>query len=85
MNEWQLILDLSDDPAEAGGDASLGEEKITNLVTAAALEQVVAYDDGYENREPGDFDSHDVILENPLIILSQPGEGLGHVTLREVT
>jgi hypothetical protein len=85
VNMWELILELYDDQGAAGNDPKLGAEKITNVVTAAATEAVVAFDDGYESRESGDYDSHDVIVENPVINLERPGEGIATVILREVT
>ncbi len=82
VTEWQLMLDLSDDQ---GGEGVGGAAKISNITAASAVEKVVQFDDGYENREPNDFDGHDVIIEDFDIILSNPGEGIARVTLREVT
>src|SRR5690606_5113733 len=76
---WRLLLDLADDSGEG-----LGEKRITNLVTAATSKAVVQLNDGYRSRKPGQFDAHDVVVDQCDMVLHRPGEGVAHVLLREV-
>lgn len=76
---WRLLLDLADDSGEG-----LGEKRITNLVTAATSKVAVQLNDGYRSRKPGQFDAHDVIVDQCDMVLHRPGEGVAHVLLREV-
>lgn len=76
---WRLLLDLADDSGEG-----LGERRIANLVTAATSKVAVQLNDGYRSRKPGQFDAHDVIVDQCDMVLHRPGEGVAHVLLREV-
>ena len=85
IKEWDLLLELYDDQGSAGGDPKLGTEKLANLIAASVTEKVVQFNDGYENRIAGTVAAHDVIVENPIIELIRPGEGIAQVTLREIS
>lgn len=78
---WNLLLDLS---TRRGHPGDSGATKIANLKTAAALGKPVQFNDGYGSPEPGVFTAHDVIIDEIRMVLSQPGEGIASVVLREV-
>ncbi len=78
---WRILLDLSDD--KSGGGHS-GARKITNIQAAAATESVIDFKDGYTKRDPGSFESNDVVIDSYSIVLSHPGEGVGAVVLKEL-
>lgn len=78
---WNLILDLS---TRRGHPGDSGATKIANLKAAAALGKPVQFNDGYGSPEPGVFTAHDVIIDEMRMVLSQPGEGIASVVLREV-
>lgn len=80
-NVWRLILDLSD--SHSGKEGASGATKLANIKAAAATEGVVDFKDGYEDRKPNVFTSHDVVVDSHLIVLSQPGEGIAMVVLKE--
>lgn len=77
---WDLILDLSDDK---GNDNVTGTTKITNLLASSG--EVVAFVDGYRNRDGGSTETASVIIDAVDINLDRPGEGFGRVVLREVS
>jgi hypothetical protein len=78
---WDLLLTMDDDTEPENRQ---GAQKIVNLRTAKQTGTVVAFDNGYEVREAGTFDSYDVIVDSYVLTLSKPGEGVARVTLREV-
>jgi hypothetical protein len=78
---WQLLVDCTDEGSPRGYS---GEDLIDNLV-GLNNDTVVAFKDGYTVRRPGEYDEHDVIVQNVILNLTKPGEGLARVTLREVT
>lgn len=77
---WRLMLDLSDD--KSGNQGTSGAKKIANIKTAAALKKVIAFKDGYDQREG--FTEYDVVIDQYGLILSQPGEGVAAVVLKEI-
>lgn len=81
-NVWRLILDLSD--SHSGKEGASGATKLANIKAAAATEGVVDFKDGYEDRKPNAFTSHDVVVDSHLISLSKPGEGVAMVVLKEL-
>ncbi len=83
--EWPMTLELYDDTSEAGGESSTGAAKISNIVTAGATGSVMQFDDGYGDQESGVFNAHDVTLVTYDLALTNPGEGIARVLLREVT
>ena len=77
---WTLMLDATDETSPRGLN---GAALISNL-TSLGQDTVVEFSDGYQNRNRGVFNSHDVVVENVVPLLTQPGEGRIQVTLREV-
>jgi hypothetical protein len=78
---WRLLLDLGDEASRTAQGHS-GSRKITNITTAADLEQVVAFRDGYQKRNA--YSEYDVLIDAYSVSLSAPGEGVAAVVLREV-
>lgn len=78
---WRLLLDLNDDGSRTPKGHS-GAQKIANLKTAADSESVVAFKDGYANRDA--VTEYDVVIDQYVMVLSHPGEGFAQVTLREI-
>lgn len=83
---WNLLLDLSDDDVSAAGAPLEGHDKISQLITLAAAETVVSFEDGYLKREPGSqaANIHNVVVDDVQINLDRPGEGTARVKLREM-
>lgn len=79
---WKLLLDVSDEHAQAQGRNLRGADLIDNL--QAIGENVVAFKDGYQNKLPNTFEEFDVYVDSWTTILPRPGEGAAQVTLREV-
>jgi hypothetical protein len=77
---WQVLLDASDESAPRGWNGA----KLYAALEALS-NSVVEFKDGYKDRTPGVWTSHDVIVEKVTLIGSQPGEGYVQVLLREVT
>lgn len=84
LNLWRLRLDLADDTGPAGGESYSGTEKITNLENLNDGDTVVELLDGYKDRRPGQYTTHNVVLDDAQIDLAKPGEGSAFVILREV-
>ena len=81
VNVWALLLDCSDESAPRGYD---GATLIANLV-GIADNTVIAFVDGYRNRgfATGDNFTYNVIVDGLSFNLSQPGEGIAQIVLRE--
>lgn len=80
---WTLLLDLSDDQSGTG-QSYAGKTKIANLVTAAALEKVIDFKDGYRDRQSGQYEQVDVVIDEYEMNLSHAGEGVGRIVLKEI-
>lgn len=76
-----LNLDLSDDHS---GKGTTGAKKRKNILTAADLENVIDFKDGYIDRSPNTFDQLDVVIDGYQLDLSRPGEGVCQVVLKEI-
>lgn len=79
---WTLLLDCSD--SKARKDGSSGAKKIANIETAGESESVVDFKDGYQSRDPDVHEQVDVVVDSYEILLSQPGEGVARVVLKEL-
>ena len=79
---WRLMLGLSDSHSAQRGTS--GSKLITNLETATALQKVIDFKDGYQNRDTNKFIAHDVVIDTYSILLTKPGEGIGMVVLKEL-
>lgn len=82
---WDLLLDVADDEGEAGGERTSGSDKIANVETVGDADTVVEFKDGYQNREVGQFESFDVVMDEYSIDLNRPQEGTAFVRLRQVS
>jgi hypothetical protein len=78
---FRLLLDLDDDEGRTPLGLS-GSKKFANIRDAAATEKVVAFKDGYADRNA--VTEYDVIIDQYAMVLSTSGEGLAQVVLREV-
>jgi hypothetical protein len=85
QNVWHLLLDLSDDHSQRGGESRDGTKKIANIKTAGNSGSVVAFKDGYEDRKPNTSTEYDVVVDAYQILLTRAGEGVGSVVLKEIT
>lgn len=81
---WKLILNATDELGAMQNRAWNGETLINNIVAAADSEGVVSFKDGYSKRGAGDFTEYDVVVDDYSVINDRPGEGVVHVSLREV-
>jgi len=75
-------LDVGDENT-AAGENEQGNVRIDHIETLGTAKDVFVFNDGYTEREAGEFTSYDVVLDQYDIILSQPQEGFASVTLRE--
>jgi hypothetical protein len=79
IKTWELLLDLSDDDNTGAGGAS-------NIDALLALSEntVYALEDYYNSHSPGEHTAYDVEMDSLTVSLSQPGEGVAQIVLREV-
>lgn len=80
VRTWDLLVDLADDE---GHENVSGTAKTANLL-AAVDTPVNEFIDGYRSRQAGDTVTANVVVDSLQINLEKPGEGFGHVVLREV-
>ena len=82
VNVWSLIVDCTDESAPRGYD---GAKLISNL-TGITDNTVIAFVDGYPNRGQlaANNSTYSVIIDGLSVQLSQPGEGVAQIVLREV-
>ena len=80
INTWEMLFDLSDDDPNTGAG---GRDSIDALL-ALAENTVYPLKDFYNSHHSGDFTEYDVEIDSIAISLSQPGEGMAQVVLREV-
>ena len=83
QDNWVLLLDLNDDHGSAQSSKA-GAAKIANIKTATTAEKVVAFIDGYEDRQAGKSTEYDVVIDSFRMILDRPGEGYVQVRLHGV-
>ncbi len=84
IKEWDLVLDVTDEDANAQGQSYTGATLIDNIQTAADSENVIQFLNGYESSDAGSYDTYEVIIKQYGIQLSSPGQGTAVVRLREV-
>ena len=84
VKEWDLILDVTDEDANAQGQSLTGATLIDNLQTAANQENVIQFLNGYENANAGSYDTYQTIIKQYGIQLTSPGQGNVVLRLREV-
>lgn len=84
VKEWDLILDVTDEDANAQGQSLTGATLIDNLQTAANQENVIQFLNGYESASAGSYDTYETIIKQYGIQLSSPGQGTVVLRLREV-
>lgn len=80
---WDLILDCTDEDAQAQDRSWNGSRLIDNIEAAGAVESVVSFIDGYFSRSPQTSETFDVVVDSYDILLSTAGEGVAIVRLRE--
>lgn len=80
VNLWELALDCSNEAAPRGLRGADLIDNIENITEGS----VVRLLDGYGNRELNSYNTHEVVVDVVEHNLSQPGEGVIRVRLREV-
>ena len=81
LNAWVLLLDLNDDKS-GGANSEDGASKVAKLEALVANEAVIAFVDGYQNRQAGqNASSVNVVIDQTRMILERPGEGYVQVRL----
>lgn len=81
---WRLMLDCSDDHSDRGSESLSGAQKIANVESLGESNAVVDFKDGYQSREPSDFEQVDVLVDQYSVNLDRAGEGVAQVVLREI-
>lgn len=74
---WVSLLD------EQGANGRKGHLLIDNIKTVGDLGTVVDFKDGYQNRDPSDYEQTDVLVDAYRIYLDAPGEGVAWLRLLE--
>ena len=74
---WLSLMD------EQGQKGRKGHLQVDNIRTAGDLGTVINFKDGYQNRDPSDYEEVDVLVDAYRIILDRPGEGVAYVRLLE--
>jgi hypothetical protein len=76
-----LLLKCTDEDSQAQHRALRGANQIDNVQTLGLTAVPVEFLDGYTNRDPGKYDTYDVVVDDFRIILDRPGEGVAWVRL----
>ena len=84
VKEWDLLLDISDEDAQAQGRAFTGSQLIDYIKAEAALESILSFQNGYEIASSGSFDTHNVMIRDYNLQLTSPGQGVASIKVREV-
>lgn len=82
---WDLLLDASDEDGQMQDRSWNGATLMTNIATAGDTGAVVTFKDGYRDRTPNSFTTHNVVVDEYRILGDRPGEGHVMVRLRETT
>ena len=82
---WDLLLDATDEDGQAQDRSWNGTSLINNIEVAGDSGAVVTFLDGYEDRNPGQYTTHNVVVDEYRIMGDRPGEGHIMVRLRETT
>jgi hypothetical protein len=84
IKEWDLVLDITDEDAQAQGRAFTGSQLIDYIKAEADLESILTYQNGYETPSSGSYDTHNVMIREYNLQLTSPGQGIASIKLREV-
>jgi hypothetical protein len=80
QKEWQITLDCTDESSPRGYDGAA----LMTALRALDSSTVYEFQDGYQDRAPGSYTSHDVLIEQIMFINDRPGEGAVQLLLKEV-
>ncbi len=84
VKEWDMLLDISDEDAQAQGRSFTGAQIIDYIKAEAALESILSFQNGYETSATGSYDTHNVMIRDYNIQLSSAGQGVASIKVREV-
>ncbi len=84
VRTWKLILNATDELGAMQNRAWDGETLISNITASADGETVIDFKDGYSRKRAGEYTAYDVVIDDYTVINDRPGEGVVHVSLREV-
>ena len=84
VREWDMLLDISDEDAQAQGRAFTGSQLIDYIKAEATNENIIQFDNGYETPSAGSYDEHDVMIREYNINLTSAGQGVANIKVREV-
>ena len=84
VREWDMLLDISDEDAQAQGRAFTGSQLIDYIKAEATNENIIQFDNGYETQSAGSYDEHDVMIREYNINLTSAGQGVANIKVREV-
>ena len=84
VKEWDLILDISDEDAQAQSRAFSGSQLIDYIKAEAATENILNFQNGYEIVASGSYDTHNVMIREYSLQLDTPGQGVANIKVREV-
>ena len=82
---WDLMLDTTDEDAQAQDRSWNGARLALNIAAGGDSGNVLTFKDGYQNREAAQFSTYNVVVDEYRLIGDRPGEGYAMVRLREVT
>ena len=84
VREWDMLLDISDEDAQAQGRAFTGAQLIDYIKAEATNENIIQFNNGYETPSAGSYDEHDVMIREYNINLTSAGQGVANIKVREV-
>ena len=84
VREWDMLLDISDEDAQAQGRAFTGAQLIDYIKAEATNENIIQFNNGYETPSAGSYDEHDVMIREYNINLTSAGQGVASIKVREV-
>ena len=79
-----MLLDISDEDAQAQGRAFTGAQLIDYIKAEATNENIIQFNNGYETPSAGSYDEHDVMIREYNINLTSAGQGVANIKVREV-
>ena len=84
VKEWDLILDITDEDAQAQSRAFTGSQLIDYIKAEADTENILTFQNGYEIASSGSYDTHNVMIREYNLQLDTPGQGIATIKVREV-
>lgn len=84
VKEWDLVLDISDEDAQAQSRAFSGSQLIDYIKAEADTENILTFQNGYEVAASGSYDTHSVMIREYSLQLDTPGQGVANIKVREV-